>query len=234
MNETKITPELCEFIGVLIGDGFLAEYPRKNHPGLKHRYIEIAGHFEHDRHYFCEYLIPLIVRNFNVKPRFYECPKNTIRLKINSHKIFLEIRDNFEFPVGPKSYKIKIPEKIINSNKENLYACIRGIWDTDGCIFFDKRERYKNPYPRLTIQIASKPLQAQLISILSKDFKLHYGCGKEPKRNFVEIYGHDQLRKWISLIGFSNQKHLQRLRGSVVEYHLGKVGVASSTLAGGF
>ena len=126
------------------------------------------------------------------------------------------LKDRFKFPKGKKVYSVKIPEEIMNGKKELLYATVRGIFDTDGCIYFDKRARYRKPYPRITLQIANKALFLQLKSILNKEFKV-YASERSNRKFYIEIYGHEQLQKWMSVIGFSNPRHSDKINAPVAQ-----------------
>ena len=165
-----------------------------------------------DEDYFLNYLKPLIRRIFPfVNPHiYYRTDENTIILRVYSkelHKLFIDIG----FKNGKKSRTVKIPEFIIN--KENLMnATIRGIFDTDGCVFMDKRKDYKKPYPRITLQSASIELVNQLEHFLSKNFKLYVNrSNRDGYRNYLEIYGHAQLETFLKQIGFSNKRHLSKI-----------------------
>ena len=57
------SPDVAEFLGVLIGDGFIGSYPG--------RMIQITGNKINDKEYYQNYLIPLIKRIFNAKINFY-------------------------------------------------------------------------------------------------------------------------------------------------------------------
>ena len=62
-------------------------------------------------------------------------------------------------------------ERMSLNNEITRNKIIRGIFDTDGGVFLDKRKIYKTKYPRIIFQTVSKPLFEQLSSILSKNFK---------------------------------------------------------------
>ena len=203
-----LNKEICEYAGALIGDGYLGIYGKKHNAHT----IGLSGNQKLDEDYYKNYLIPLIKRNFNfVNPLLiYRKDENTIVLKIHSKRLLNFLTNKLNFTLGKKAYNIKIP-KVILKNKEFLYATIKGIFDTDGCVFFDKRKIYKKPYPRITLQIASVPLLEQLEKILSKEFKL-YISKRGNNKNYLEIYGEQQLYKWIKIIGFSNKRHLDKIK----------------------
>jgi len=197
---------LCEFLGTFIGDGFFNSYRNGNY------LIVFTGHSKLDIDYYNSKIIPIIQNLYyknSPKPRFIK-KGNSMWIHIYSKSLFELLMKRFEFPKGKKCYSVEIPKEIINSEDSFIRATIRGIFDTDGCIYFDNRKAYKRPYPRITFQTTSKKLYLQLKEYLPKHFKIY--TRETLKRGFyIEIYGHSQLKKWMSLIGFSNSKHLNKL-----------------------
>ena len=209
----KLNKEICEFIGAFIGDGYLGNYGKRKNQFL----IGLAGHVKLDEHYFKNHLIPIIKRHFpftNPKLRYRE-DEHTIMLRIYSKELFRFFK-NLGFNEGKKSANVVIPDKIIKS--DNLIkATIRGIFDTDGCIFFDKRKLYKKPYPRISLQSVSLNLIKQLQEYLSKDFDLYVSKNNiKGYRECIEVYGHKQLERFLKKIGFSNRKHLNKIQNASV------------------
>ena len=217
MQNIKLNKEICEFIGAFIGDGYMGNYGVRKNQFL----VGITGDKKLDEDYLKNYLAPLIKRNFPfTNPNiYYRKDENSLMLRIYSKKLF-HLFLGLGFLPGKKSDKAKIPQPIME-NWEYLKYTIRGIFDTDGCIFFDKREVYSKPYPRITLQMASIPLINQLEHCLSKKFKLYVNKNnRDSYRNYIEIYGHEQLETFLKEIGFSNERHLNKLkcpRSSVVE-----------------
>ena len=72
----------------------------------------------------------------------------------------------------------------------------------------------KNRLNKMGIEVRrrySKPLYNQLKNILSKEFKLYSRFYSHRNVYVVEIYGYSNLKKWMSLIGFSNKRHLDKI-----------------------
>jgi len=133
-------------------------------------------------------------------------------IKDNKKNNFIEfLKQEFGFNPGVKTYTVSIPKRILLAGDEYIRATIRGIFDTDGTIFFDKRKGYKTPYPRISLNTASNALYFQLRNYLSKDFKIYSGKYKNREIYFIEVYGFNSLNKWMSQIGFSNSRHLSKL-----------------------
>ena len=202
-----LSKEICEFIGAFIGDGCFNVYKNK----LYH--IEIAGDRRYDYKYHSERLIPIIKAIISdLNPHIYfPKNKNSIRTVFYSKRLFTFLKDEFGFVPGKKTYTISIPKRIMDSNDEFIRSTIRGIFDTDGGIFLDKRKKYKTLYPRITLDTKSLELYNQLVEYLSKDFKLYNKFNKSRNIYKIEIYGIIQLKKWMSKIGFSNERHLKKV-----------------------
>ena len=203
MIKKKLNIQICELIGAFIGDGFLS----------KSKYtMGISGDKNLDKDYLY-YLSKIIKNNFSfTNPHLYhrkdEC---TLVLKTYSKELFQYFKF-LGFNPGLKSKSVKIPSIILNNNKF-MKVTVKGIFDTDGCVFFDNRKEYRNPYPRITLQIASLPLIKQLESYLSKNFSLYVNkSNRDGYRNYIEIYGHKQLETFLKQIGFSNLRHLSKIR----------------------
>ena len=209
INSTiNLNPEICELIGAFIGDGYMGNYGKRKDKYL----IGFAGDKKLDYDYYVNYLKPLIKRNYPFcNPRIYlRTDENTIMMRINSKELYT-IFLNLGFSPGKKSRTIFIPDYIFYGSKKHLNSTLRGIFDTDGCIFFDKRQKYLKPYPRITYQTSSEKLFDQLEQYLSSYFSLYINKNKTKLRFTLEIYGHEQLRKFFKIIGFSNIRHKSKI-----------------------
>ena len=207
-SEIKLTENLCEVIGAFIGDGFFNSYNNRTYQ------IEFSGDSRYDLKYYQEKIIPTIKNVVpSVNPHILKVKnKNCIRVIFYSKELFILLKDYFGFNPGPKTHNVVIPEKIIDSGNENLInSTIRGIFDTDGCVFFDRRSGYKKPYPRICLQMCSKQLIEQIYNHLSKHFNMSKKENISRNIGILEIYGHSQMKKWMSLVGFSNKRHLDRI-----------------------
>ncbi len=201
-----LSSEICEFIGAFIGDGFFNVYNNKLYQ------IEFAGDSRYDLNYYQKTIIPIVKKIVpNVKPHILKVKnKNSIRVIFYSKNLFFYLKEFIGFAPGKKAYTISIPEKIV-CNPHLMISAVRGIFDTDGGIFFDKRKGYKKSYPRIFFNTVSKNLFDQVSNFLSKHFKVYTYFNKKRNLYGLEIYGHKNLKKWMSLVGFSNERHLKKL-----------------------
>ncbi|GEM_PF-315657 len=197
-----LSKELCEFVGAFIGDGYLGG----------NDVVGISGHSTLDCNYH-HYLAKKAEILFGISPCFYKSKvKKAIYTRFNSQNLVKMFNQRFGFPLGEKTYIVKIPREILSADEALLFRTVRGIFDTDGCVFFDKRKIYKKPYPRITLEIESQNLAEQLVQILGRHFSVRHKFGTKRGSCVVEIYGHAQLEKWMSIIGFSNERHLDRIK----------------------
>ncbi|MFH1696029.1 MAG: LAGLIDADG family homing endonuclease [Candidatus Micrarchaeota archaeon] len=202
----ELSNNLCEFIGALIGDGFTSKYG-------KTYWTELTGDLTLDYNYLTNVMTDYSILLFNgLAPRTTIVKKkNTIRKIFHSKQLHQILTQRFGFPAGVKCYTIKIPEEIMNSKEEFIFSTIRGIFDTDGCVFFDKRKIYNKAYPRIVLQTTSEQLYLQLRRFLKKHFSLYARKKSTREIYIVEIYGNKNLKKWMKLIGFSNKRHLSKI-----------------------
>ncbi len=202
---TTLNEEICEFIGAFIGDGFSGIYNRKKTQYL----IGFVGHRELDKEYFYHFLHPCIKRNFPfTNPRlFYRESDNTIRIIMYSRKLFSFLKD-LGFKGGKKSDTVIIPA-IIAKNDKFLCATLRGIFNTDGSVFFDKRPAYKDLYPRIDLHLENKRLISQIYSLLKK---LGIKATITTNQSKIQINGKKNIASFLNKVGFTNERHLSKIR----------------------
>ncbi|MBT3985808.1 hypothetical protein HOD38_04050 [archaeon] len=207
-----LTEDLAELIGAIIGDGCI----NKNYRRKDYR-IQISGNKNEDKEYYDKYLPHLVFRCLGILPRPYLATNGAYILQFQSEpfRIFLN-----SLGIEPRKTKtVRIPFEI-RKNIFFLQACIRGIADSDFTFICTKRKKDKpNNYPRICAQFASKPLVKDLEwALRGMGFTLNtkYEYFREDKRgfsyitNFINLDGPYNLRRWLNLIGFSNQRIITR------------------------
>jgi hypothetical protein len=219
-------PLFLEFYGVLLGDGWLSKL---NYNRKIISLIGISGNAKKDREFFL-YLKKNISVLFNRKAYLKERPKyNSIELNF-SDKILLQ-RFNLElgFPIG-KKLNLSINKKIYELGYESMKKVIRGIFDTDGGIYFDKTPS-GNPYPCIDITMKAPILINQIYKMLIQEgFKLTLNDYRYPVLQ-IKLKGKKQLNKWMKEIGSSNPRNLNnyaRVTQLGLECHPPKVDVVGS------
>jgi len=194
----KLTSELAEFVGIMLGDGYLS-YP-------KNPRIKISFNSIDDKEYLdfvFKHTKKLFDTNIIIKHRKNE---NTSDLFIFNREVIRYLINNINLKISPKWNKAKIPRWILDNHLEKYV--LRGYFDTDGCVVITNNNGTR--YPRLEMKICPSPMQDQFISILNKfDFKFGvYDIGKGKVR--IQMNGRNELKKWSELISFSNPKHRQK------------------------
>ncbi len=143
---------------------------------------------------------------FRKNPRIVNREKSK-ELVLNSKSIFNQLV-KYGFPIG-------VIPKFILKNKNYAFAFLRGLFDTDGNIFWDKRSIYKDPYPRITINTTSKVLCLRICALLENmGFKVALRSQtRDPHKTlyYIELYGFKNLKKWKTLISSSNIRKFKKL-----------------------
>lgn len=200
-----LTSRLCELIGAFIGDGFTNKYG-------KMYMTQFTGHSILDKEYFVKTLMPhikMISPNSNPILRKKD---NTLRLTIYSKEFYSLLTKRFKFPSGKKAYTVVIPDEILNCNdSKKVNLCIRGIFDTDGCVSYDKRKIYKKPYLRINLSSVSSVLIKQIYNKL-KELDLSPTITSNYNKHVIQINGVENCKKFIVTIGFSNKRHLDKIK----------------------
>ena len=218
----KLTAEVAEFIGILIGDGYI--YTNKN------KYIiGFTGNPITDKEYY-KYLKKLIEKSCQktVKVTLRE---RGLRIAFGSKKISQFLINELRIIHGSnKSENIIIPEIIVKDWNLLKYT-IRGIVDTDGSVFVAKKPGV-SAYPSIEITTSSLRLAFQLKDILEihgfRVAKIWKYKSKLSRRITykVALNGFKNLEKWIKEIGFSNPHKL----GKAKKILMGREGFEPSTV----
>lgn len=189
----SITNEkFAEFIGILLGDGYLSK-----------KGVDISLDATADQKY-CGHIIRLLIYLFGVRPKTYT-NRNCVHIRLNSILI-----SNFLVSIGLKCgdkivNQVTIPDFIRRDNRL-LSACIRGLVDTDGCVFLKQKG-----YNRAAIEITN--FNNRLLSDATIGLsKLGYtvSSGGSYGRS-VRIQTQSDVIKYVKEIGFSNPKNTERI-----------------------
>ena len=206
----KLTEDLSEEIGLHIGDGSMNFY--KNKDKLKGCY-QLRGHIEDDKDHYNDVIKPLYEQVYSFTPSL----RNMKSTGVYGFQLWSDGIVNFKnkiigLPLGNK-LNISIPS--IFYNKTNLLiSLIRGIFDTDGCVYLE--EKRNKLYPRLEFKTVSPTLSEQIKTNL-----IHLGIRatkyvlirEEDNWNnlyTVAIRGDKMLNKTFKIIEPKNPKHIKK------------------------
>jgi len=211
----EIDEDLAEILGAHIGDGCISR---------TQRYAEyyLGGDITEEREYHDKWIGPLFNRKIaipllNKKVNYKAHPK----VGIYGFHIFDERLVKFFEDLGIRSgskINIRIPNKIM-LNKNLLTRFLRGLFDTDGNIYFDKNRSAKSPKndrPVIKLGTVSKYLANDVFESL-KSLGLHPRMKKpyQGKRDknlvyTVLLYRMADVKYYIKEISFKNNKHMTK------------------------
>lgn len=198
----KNYPKLAEFIGILLGDGYI----HVGNGNLTSRLKITCNSQEED---YINYIKKLIIDLFNINPQIKNRKnENATDVFVFRKRVIDYLVNEVGLKASPKWNRAIIPKKFISENlNKNV---IKGYFDTDGSLV--RTNNNGIIYPRLEMKICPSPMQDQIIKILnSYGFRFGvYNIGKGKVR--IQLNGKSQLAKWIRIIGFNNSRHVNKLK----------------------
>ena len=208
----NLDAELAELLGIHIGDGCISE---------NERYSEyyLGGDLTDEKEYHDNWVAPLFNKKimqplFGKEVEYKEHPKVGVYGFYIFNKKLVNFFKKFGINAGSK-IGISIPEKIRN-NKTFLKRFLRGLFDTDGTIYFDKNYSSKTPinnHPMIKLGTVSKILADQVFDSLKElGFKPRMRKPYKGKRDkntvyAVLLYKKRDIEFFINTIEFKNPKH---------------------------
>ena len=210
----KITPELAELIGIIIGDGNI--YMKNN------RYeLHFYGDIKEDKEYHEKKILKLLDKLFNAKTSSkikHFKNSNCRKITFESKAVTSFLTKIIGLKAGRKE-NIQIPKIITSGGDKIIYSFIRGLADTDFTIRFKTRYEKKNYYPIIIGNFKDKKLVYGLKELFNKiNFHCHIErrtkYDKDTEKNYegyaINIVGKENIRVWMRKIGFDNKRHLIR------------------------
>lgn len=190
---------LAELLGILFGDGHLSQYQ-----------VSVTTNLETDFKH-AVFVKKLIQDLFSVSASILKrLPQNTVNI-LASSRALVEFISGLGMPVGNKLKRLlRIPAWIL-SRPVYKRAFIRGLFDTDGCIYLEVRRRKSKIYRYLgwTITSYSNPLLCDIVSVLSS---LGFTPAHTETQRSVYLRKQEEVERYFSLIDTHNSKHRQRYR----------------------
>lgn len=187
------TPEFAEFVGILLGDGYVSNLNRQ---------ICISMDGVLDKEYVIKIVRNHFVNLFGKDPCIhYPKTKRNVKCFIFSKEISTFLTDKLGLPNGRRKYNInnKIPEVFLN-DETLLKNVIRGLFDTEGGFY-----QHNKTSPRLYIYNNSQPLLKSIYDALRK-----LGYNAIIKKELIKICRKGEIVKFFNEIGSSNlQKQLK-------------------------
>jgi intein/homing endonuclease len=188
------SPLLAEFVGIMIGDGNVS-----NHQ------IRISMNHESDRHY-ADFIAKTIEQLFDVTVSRNKVRKNTCTLVATGMNL-VEYLIDLGLPRGDKiKQQVKIPPWILE-RPEFKMACLRGLMDTDGSVYYHRHKSGGINYCHIGICFTSycQPLLESVSQILDE-----LGFAVKNGEKHISLYRKREVRRYFELVSSHNPKHLQR------------------------
>lgn len=197
LNNFKINEDLAEFYGILIGDGCVSKFRSQ---GRLHYAIRVDGNSLTDIEYYNNHLKPLTERvvNRTVNVKFRKVG-NCIFIMFEYKDFAVFLNSRLGFPFGKKG-EISISSEFIK-NQKYLIAILRGLFDTDGCLYFTKNNSENRYYPIIELSTHSSALINQLYQVFT-DLKFRVKISHF--KDSVKLHGKDNLIKFMQSIGSSH------------------------------
>lgn len=204
----RLSTKLAEFVGIMIGDGYL--YQNFN----KYR-IGIVGNPKTDYDYFV-HIGGLIKHLFNIDTKIVKRGRG-LRIIFGSKAVFYFLTKVIGLDHGQgKGQRVTIPHHFLE-HKEYQAPLLRGIFDTDGSIFVSDKKGAPD-YPCIELTTTSTVLAHQVKEILvDMNFRVAKIRRREGKAHMlpsekVSLYGRKNAELWFENVGFSNPLKQERLK----------------------
>lgn len=205
----RLTPGKAEIIGFFVADGSLQE-----------SHISFWGHITEDMSYYDTVLKPLFLKEFNFLARPHKKPSNSVYgFYVCNRRILDYFIKELRISPGNKTYVVRIPKIIMNSDKEAIWTSfIRGFADGDGNFNCGRYTgdayrpilRVLHTRPRIQLRSVSKNLIADIAELLVRlDIKYTIHRTKARKESEHEAYTlqicrRESIEKWMEIINFNN------------------------------
>ena len=190
----KDSQMLAEFFGIMMGDG-----------GINNLWqITITLNAVGDAKY-ARYVVNLCKELFGILPVIRRrCGSKTLVISLASTSVvdFLVYKG---LPRGDKIKNgLKIPEWILQKRSYQI-SCLRGLIDTDGCIFVHKHKVFGNLYKNIGLSFRnySPNLIFVLAALLEKFGIIAHISGRG---HDVSIYQVEAVKKYLKIVGTSNYR----------------------------
>lgn len=186
--------DLAELAGIIFGDGGLAnnQLTISLNPSTEPEYVNFVINLEN--------------KIIGERPCIYTYRQKDIkeaRLVITGVNLIRNLKKIGVSWKNKVKEQVDVPKWIKRENKFSI-ACVRGLIDTDGCVYYHKHGKYFN------IGITYTSHSVPLLKFLSQTLTNNGFCPKI-SGDGVYLYKESEVLKYAREIKFSNDHHLNRL-----------------------
>jgi DNA-binding transcriptional regulator WhiA len=183
-----------------------------NKKGYRTGFYQLRGHIEDDRDHYIKRIKPIFKLLYDIDISLRDMPSTRVfGFQIWSNKL-TKFKESLGLPLG-KKFDIEIPE-LFFKNENSKTAIIRGIFDTDGGIYLEKKNN--KLYPIVYIVTISENLNNQLLDLLNQlniratSYNWLTEIGNRKRAYRISIRGVEMFDKFMEIIRPANQKHIDK------------------------
>lgn len=194
----SLSADLAEFTGIVLGDG-----------SIRHGQVTISC-YELDRGH-AEYIRQLITRLFEIEVGMSADSKDHTVSVVASSVELVEFLNILGLQSGNKvKQQVDLPSWIWQK-REFQVACLRGLMDTDGCVY---RHAYRvngkvYTYTKLAFTNYSRPLLSSTKQLF-ENLDLFPTIHKDGRRLY--LHNTQAVQKYFTVVGTNNPRYLDRSR----------------------
>lgn len=214
MGKIQDKEKISEICGAIIGDGWIQSNERN---------FFLAGDPVEDKDYYDIHLSRLFKEVLtSVKVKSFPYWK-VYGISIHNQNLIRKLL-GWGLPKGKKTHIVRVPRWIKDSEDKIKKAFLRGLFDTDGCVFCQKSYgKYNNEFDlnyhskiRLRITSVSQKLIEDIFLLCEKlglrVTKIKINGGFKHNRNCSDVYllninEMNSIKRWFVEIKPSNNKH---------------------------
>ncbi len=196
VNAPPKTDAFAEFIGIVIGDGHVDQYQ-----------VSVTTNSETDGAH-AQYVRDLAVRLFGVPVSISSRTSSLAVVVVVSSKAVCDLLMRQGIPQGSKQrLGVKFPDWIKSSTKLTR-SCVRGLFDTDGCVFQDTHRIRGKTYQSIGMAFANNEP-----NVLAFFLDALVQCGLHPTQTSphrVFLRRSRDVEAYFRIVGTANPKHQRR------------------------
>ena len=192
----KNTVELAELFGIILGDG-----------GISSTQVDITLNKHDAKEYSC-FVCGLFKKLFKLNPSIYESNHGNFIDIVVSSTNFVEFLLFKGLRKGNKvKHQVGVPSWIRN-NKEFSRRCLRGLIDTDGCVYSHTHASGGHNYFNFGLNFSNRSFS--LLAFV-RDTLISLGFNAKLSKKGVNLYRESEVCRYAQEISFSNPYHAGRL-----------------------
>ena len=212
IQQPEHSVSLAEFVGIFLGDG-----------GFRNAWQIAISYNPHLDRPYADFIYQLIERLFGIEPVQQFLPARGSGDVVVSSIALVEFLETTGIRRGRKRVGFTTVPRWIQEELGYRKACLRGLMDTDGCVF---QHRYRvngawYAYPKLAFA-GTIPALCQFVKETLGDLGIlaYY----DRKRHRVWVHSHHSVVRYFALVGTHNPRYRERYEKYIGEVPKGSHG----------